>query len=72
MPYGWFTLHGTRTGTGTGNGKTMDFFITVRNSSCLKVVFLHLSASHSVQGACMVGGVRGREVCVHGRGRGCA
>ena len=36
----------------------LSFFVTGCKQSCRKVLFLHLSVSHSVHiGACMVGGI---------------
>ena len=49
--------------------------ITARKQSCGKVMFLHLSVSHSVHGGCMAGGghtwqggMHGRGACVAGKG----
>ena len=43
---------------------------TVRKRSCRKVMFSHLSVSHSAhKGACMAMGVHGRVACISGQGR---
>ena len=66
--------HCTGPGPGQGQGTGNDGFLYYRPQQQLLKgsVFAPVCQSFCSGGACMAGGVRGREVCVYGRGRGCA